>query len=63
MQLSVINLSGSTGGSVQLDDAVFNIEPNDHAIYLDVRQYLAHQRQGTHKTKERGEVRGSTKKP
>jgi large subunit ribosomal protein L4 len=63
MQLSVYNLSGSAGGSVQLDDTVFNIEPNDHAIYLDVRQYLAHQRQGTHKTKERGEVRGSTKKP
>lgn len=63
MELSVLNTKGTASGSVKLEDSVFSIEPNDHAIYLDVRLYLAHQRAGTHKTKERGEVRGSTKKP
>lgn len=51
-----------TGRSVTLDDAIFGIKPNDHAIYLDVKQYLANQRQGTHKAKERAEIAGSTKK-
>ena len=51
-----------TGRTVNLDDAVFGIKPNDHAIYLDVKQYLANQRQGTHKAKERAEIAGSTKK-
>ncbi len=63
MKLEVLDRSGNaTGRSVELDDAVFGIEPNDHAIYLSVKQYLAHQRQGTHKAKERGEIAGSTKK-
>jgi large subunit ribosomal protein L4 len=63
MELSVINIEGTdTGRKVTLNDEIFGIEPNDHAIYLDVKQYLANQRQGTHKTKERGEVAGSTKK-
>jgi len=64
MELSVYNLEGKdTGKKVTLNDAVFGIEePNDHAIYLDVKQYLANQRQGTHKSKERSEVSGSTKK-
>jgi large subunit ribosomal protein L4 len=62
MELSVYNIEGTeTGRKVSLNDEIFGIEPNDHAIYLDVKQYLANQRQGTHKTKERGEV-GSTKK-
>jgi len=51
-----------TGRTVTLSDAIFGIEPNDHAIYLDVKQYLANQRQGTHKSKERSEVSGSTRK-
>ena len=51
-----------TGRTVNLDDAIFGIKPNDHAIYLDVKQYLANQRQGTHKAKERAEIAGSTKK-
>lgn len=64
MELKVINTSGQpTGETIQLADSVFNIEPNDHAIYLDVRLLQANQRQGTHKVKSRGEVRGSTKKP
>jgi len=63
MQLQVISTNGTPSGSVELSDRIAQQEPNDHAIYLDVKQYLAHQRQGTHKTKERGEVRGSTKKP
>ena len=63
MELSVINNKGiDTGRKVTLSDEVFNVEPNDHAIYLDVKQYLANQRQGTHKSKERNEVAGSTRK-
>lgn len=63
MELSVYNINGSESGKkVKLNDAVFSIEPNDHAIYLDVKQYLANQRQGTHKAKEKSEVSGSTKK-
>lgn len=63
MELSVLNVSGKeTGRKVQLVESVFGIEPNDHAIYLDVKQYLANQRQGTHKSKERNEVSGTTKK-
>lgn len=63
MELNIYNTSGAeTGKKVTLDDKVFGIEPSDHAIYLDVKLYLANQRQGTHKAKERGEVRGSTRK-
>jgi large subunit ribosomal protein L4 len=63
MELNVVNIEGQeTGRKVQLPDSVFGIEPNDHAIYLDVKQYLANNRQGTHKSKERAEVAGSTKK-
>lgn len=63
MELVVHKISGEpTDKKVQLSVEVFGIEPNDHAIYLDVKQYLANQRQGTHKSKERGEVKGSTKK-
>ncbi|WP_016779061.1 50S ribosomal protein L4 [Anaerophaga thermohalophila] len=63
MELNVVNIQGQeTGRKVQLPDSVFGIEPNDHAIYLDVKQYLANNRQGTHKTKERAEIAGSTKK-
>lgn len=63
MELAVYNTNGSeTGRKVSLNDDVFNIEPNDHAIYLDVKQYLANQRQGTHSAKERSVVSGSTKK-
>ena len=63
MELSVLNIEGKeTGRTITLSDSVFGIEPNDHAIYLDVKQYLANQRQGTHKTKERSEVAGSTRK-
>jgi large subunit ribosomal protein L4 len=63
MELVVYSTSGNkTERSVQLNDSVFGIEPNDHAIYLDVKQYLANQRQGTHKSKERSEILGSTKK-
>lgn len=63
MELAVYNLEGSkTAKKIKLDKKVFGIEPNDHAIYLDVKQILANKRQGTHKTKERGEVAGSTKK-
>ncbi|CAN5420041.1 50S ribosomal protein L4 [soil metagenome] len=63
MEVNVLNLSGKeTGAKVQLSDAVFGIEPNDHAIYLDVKQYLANQRQGTHKSKQRNEIAGSTRK-
>ncbi|HSZ25539.1 MAG TPA: 50S ribosomal protein L4 [Cytophagaceae bacterium] len=63
MELSVINIKGKdTGRKVSLSDAVFAIEPNDHAIYLDVKQHLANKRQGTHKTKEKAEVSYSTKK-
>jgi len=63
MELAVYNKEGvDTGRKVSLDGAIFGIEPNDHAIYLDVKQYLANQRQGTHKAKERGEIRASTRK-
>ena len=63
MELSVYNIKGeNTGRKVTLSDSVFGIEPNDHAIYLDVKQYMANKRQGTHKSKERSEISGSTKK-
>jgi large subunit ribosomal protein L4 len=63
MELAVINHKGQeTGRKVTLSEEIFAIEPNDNAIYLDVKQYLANQRQGTHKSKERNEVAGSTKK-
>ncbi|QGY42837.1 50S ribosomal protein L4 [Maribellus comscasis] len=63
MELSVLNIEGKeTGRKVALNDQIFGIEPSDHAIYLDVKQYLANQRQGTHKAKERAEITGSTKK-
>lgn len=63
MEIAVINHKGQdTGRKVTLSDEIFAIEPNDNAIYLDVKQYLANQRQGTHKSKERNEVAGSTKK-
>jgi len=63
MELKVIDINGKdTGRKVQLSDSVFGIEPNNHAVYLDVKQYLANQRQGTHKAKERAEVAGSTRK-
>ena len=63
MEVKVLNVSGKeTGAKVQLPDAIFGIEPNDHAIYLDVKQYLANQRQGTHKAKQRNEIAGSTRK-
>ena len=63
MEVKVLNISGKeTGKSITLSDAVFGIEPNNHAVYLDVKQYLANQRQGTHKAKERAEVAGSTRK-
>lgn len=63
MEISVLNIKGKeTGRKVQLSEGVFGIEPNDHAIYLDVKRYMANQRQGTHKSKERAEVAFSTKK-
>lgn len=63
MELSIINIEGKeTGRKVELNESIFGIEPNDHAIYLDTKQYLANQRQGTHKSKERGEIAGSTRK-
>ena len=63
MELVVFNTSGKeTGRTVQLDEAIFGIEPNQHAVYLEVKQYLAAQRQGTHKSKERSEITASTKK-
>ena len=63
MEISVLKNSGEdTGRKVNLSEDIFGIEPNDHAIYLDVKQFLANQRQGTHKSKERGEIAGSTKK-
>ena len=63
MELAIYNTSGKdTGKKITLSDAVFGVEPNDHAIYLDVKQYLANQRQGTHKSKQRNEVAGSTRK-
>ncbi len=63
MEVVVLNVSGQeTGARVQLPDSVFGVEPNDHAIYLDIKQYLANQRQGTHKSKQRNEIAGSTRK-
>ena len=63
MEVSVLNIKGQdTGRKVVLDDAVYGIEPNDHAIYLDVKLFLANQRQGTAKSKERSEISGSTRK-
>ncbi len=63
MEVKVLDVNGNeTGRKVQLSDSVFAIEPNNHAVYLDVKQYLANQRQGTHKAKERAEVAGSTRK-
>jgi large subunit ribosomal protein L4 len=63
MEVKVLDFNGKdTGRKVQLSDSVFAIEPNNHAVYLDVKQYLANQRQGTHKAKERAEVTGSTRK-
>ena len=63
MELVVLNTSGKeTGKKVTLDESIFGIEPNKHAVYLEVKQYLAAQRQGTHKSKERSEITGSTRK-
>lgn len=63
MEVSVLNINGQeTGRKVTLNESIFGIEPNDHVLYLDVKQYLANQRQGTAKTKERSEVSGSTRK-
>ncbi|OEY72868.1 50S ribosomal protein L4 [Salegentibacter salarius] len=63
MEVAVLDIKGKeTGRKAKLSDSVFAIEPNDHAVYLDVKQYLANQRQGTHKAKERAEITGSTRK-
>ena len=63
MKVSVVNQKGKdTGRQVDLSKDVFGVDPHEHALYLDVKQYLAHQRQGTHKTKERAEIKGSTRK-
>ena len=62
MELSMLNKDGKAGKKVKLSDAIFAIEPKNHAIYLDVKQYLANQRQGTSKSKERAEISGSTRK-
>ena len=63
MEVSVLNINGQeTGRKVTLNEAIFGIEPNDHVLYLDVKQYLANQRQGTAKSKERSEITGSTRK-
>ena len=63
MELEVLNIEGKgTGKKVKLDNNIFGIEPNDHAIYLDIKQIMARKRQGTHKSKERGEIAGSTRK-
>lgn len=63
MKVAVLDINGKdTGRKVELSDAVFGIEPSNHAVYLDVKQYLANQRQGTHKSKERAEISGSTRK-
>jgi large subunit ribosomal protein L4 len=63
MELAVLKINGKeTGRKVNLNDSIFGIEPNDHAIYLDTKQYMASQRQGTHKSKQRSEVSGSTRK-
>ncbi|MGB0788690.1 MAG: 50S ribosomal protein L4 [Marinirhabdus sp.] len=63
MKVAVVDINGKdTGRKVELPKEVFGIEPNNHAVYLDVKQYMANRRQGTHKAKERGEIRGSTRK-
>ncbi len=63
MKVAVVDINGKkTGRNVELSDAIFAIEPNDHAIYLDVKQHLANKRQGTHKAKERADIKGSTRK-
>ncbi len=63
MELSIVNITGKdTGKKVTLNDSIFKIEPNNHAIYLDVKQYMANKRQGTHKSKERADIAGSTRK-
>ena len=63
MEVNVLNIKGEeTGRKVTLNESIFGITPNDHAIYLDVKQYMANQRQGTHKSKERSEISGSTRK-
>ena len=63
MKADIYNIEGGkTGKSIDLPDNIFAVEPNEHAVYLAVKQYNAHQRQGTHKAKERGEIKGSTKK-
>lgn len=63
MKIAVYNIQGeSTGREIELPESVFGVAPNDHAVYLAVKQYLAHQRQGTHKSKEKGEITGSTRK-
>ena len=63
MKLAVLDVKGKeTGREAELSDDIFAVEPNGHAVYLDVKQYLAHQRQGTHKSKERAEIAGSTRK-
>lgn len=63
MEINVLDINGQeTGRKVTLNESIFGIEPNDHAIYLDVKQFMANQRQGTHKSKERSEISGSTRK-
>ena len=63
MQVEIINISGKkTSKKAELSDAIYNTEPNDHCIYLDVKQFLANQRQGTHKSLERAEINRTTKK-
>jgi large subunit ribosomal protein L4 len=63
MELTVLNIAGQeTGKKIVLKESIFGVEPNEHAIYLDVKQFMANKRQGTHKSKERGEVSGSTRK-
>lgn len=63
MKIEVVNIQGEkTGREVELPQAIFGVEPNEHVVYLAVRQYLANQRQGTHKSKERAEIAGSTRK-
>ncbi len=63
MEVNVFNIKGEdTGRKITLNESIFGIEPNDHAIYLDVKQFMANQRQGTHKSKERSEISGSTRK-
>lgn len=63
MELAVLNIAGKdTGKKIKLKKSIFGVEPNDHAIYLDVKQFLANNRQGTHKSKERSDITGSTRK-